>query len=1413
MGDSISVGNIEGVGVAIGVGARVEIYGDIHYYPIKLRAPLRNVFKPLIEDRTKLFGGRSAILAKIAKTMMTPQGVYQVITSPAGFGKTALIANLISRTPEAFAYHFFAPLYDRSSLSEEFFLRNVVEQMAQWHSYKEEPPDKLNDLRALYQQFIDEPLDRTQVLVLDGLDEVKDWKLSPYLSRRLPDNLHMIVTIRDVEQDWQAEYQFPSDQIEHMPLGGLDREGVAEVMRAVGENGAVFADTPHLLDKLITIAGYEAAPDLGADPFYVRFLAEDAAENQLSVDNLDDHPQGLNGYLDRWWQEVKQLAGDQPARDLFGTLAVAHGPIRRSDLEAVNPSLADDWAGDFFDEVLKKVRRMVMGDVEGGYALAHPRLRRYMRSPDRIRSIQTYQDRLTDYCADWRNNHSLYALSYHVSHLAEAERIDKLAILFDGEWIAAQWRSFHSYTNLVADLSRAANALLRQDPNGYSRIAAMCVARQTARELMLNFPTELLIAWIRLGETRQVLTSLQALGRAKGSAAETLAAIAGELLSIKRAGLAPAGQPDYADVSTDLLARAIEMLPVIGSASGQMKAMEAITNSLYADQGLREAQRNQLIGKAREFTNSLIDPTLRAVCFAMLASAWASSASDHEQAYGLVSQALQDAERLELAPDRALAVSYLLPTLQRLDSEEATDIFCKILADPKTLTDSSSLYKYPIALLLERWQPTETAGADLLIQLLKKISSHEGVKEEANFTYIKIWRLLCKLGQSEFVLESIDKAWKRSAVIGAEYVVDYTSELFSADPQRTRLWLKQAENFRDYAIYGIPINRERFVGALSYSWAVIGEWDSALERLAKVRSSERVGAIIKCLRLAGETLSANPEALLVTVRRLTALSVDVEPKDLARAHAVASQTLISSDTDAARTEASQAAGLCLASLPAGDTDALRSLLAIEQHESGDYNAAVATIQGMKRITAAIRTLLHLIHCCSQTDIEKITTYGRSLLASLQSAESKPLYNHALLDSMQVLTKLAKSAPAVAEQLDGYYLQGITSLRLDYKTSVSIYAGLAASRAQRRPSEATDMFLWLAEELKGRRAAGIDVNESAVRAIYTHLASSAHEIENSLSQLLDSLQALHSDYSRIEDRVELNVARCGVLTVIDCRQAQSELSDQISAIAELREAPPDALYISRIFGDYRGVRVGPRYRQTRLANTIGKGAVNLAHVCQDKAAAVLGDLMDAILTIDSANDLAQALADFFKNCGNGPAGFDAMLSDIFDRALDKAQMLSNDLALHVVRAAVSALCQLGNLEAAQTIIERIADVGRFSALENIRGIIKIARERLELGPLSAFEQEMVKLSDSELAYAVLHTIRIETASAECLQEFKRVLSDESEAFDRSMLLGEAIPASTALVTDLYGAKAIAELVKEIEDFDSYFLDAASRVGRG
>lgn len=107
-------------GVIVGGARDFDVYRGTRFIPIRLRAPLRAAFKPLIEDRTHIFAGRRQVFDRIMTFAARDEGGYLVITAPPGFGKTALVANLVAATPEAFAYHFFAPVYGAETLDEKF---------------------------------------------------------------------------------------------------------------------------------------------------------------------------------------------------------------------------------------------------------------------------------------------------------------------------------------------------------------------------------------------------------------------------------------------------------------------------------------------------------------------------------------------------------------------------------------------------------------------------------------------------------------------------------------------------------------------------------------------------------------------------------------------------------------------------------------------------------------------------------------------------------------------------------------------------------------------------------------------------------------------------------------------------------------------------------------------------------------------------------------------------------------------------------------------------------------------------------------------------------------------------------------------------------------------------------------------
>ena len=205
--------------------------------------------------------------------------------------------------------------------------------------YEDPLPDSTADLAALYQHLLSKPVPAPQTLIIDGLDEVTTWNIAPYLSRSLPANFHVIITVRDAEAGRSGDFGIPAKQTAFLDLRGLGRTELGDALSAIDGWAAAFATDDSLLDEVVRVAAYDTDAEVRADPTYVRFLLEDAASGALTPATLARQPRRWGDYLENWWNDLIRVADDQVARDFFGTMAAALGPLRRTDLEQISPSL------------------------------------------------------------------------------------------------------------------------------------------------------------------------------------------------------------------------------------------------------------------------------------------------------------------------------------------------------------------------------------------------------------------------------------------------------------------------------------------------------------------------------------------------------------------------------------------------------------------------------------------------------------------------------------------------------------------------------------------------------------------------------------------------------------------------------------------------------------------------------------------------------------------------------------------------------------------------------------------------------------------------------------------------------------------------------------------------------------------
>jgi ATP/maltotriose-dependent transcriptional regulator MalT len=141
-------------------------------------------------------------LSELDKFLTQTDKKYLTITAPAGFGKTALLANWIAMRQDKgyfIAYHFFQRDDITRSVSNAY--RNLLRQLHDYYessdkslpTNEDELRDKLRYLLENYEVREDKPL----VIVVDGLDEASpERSLSLFLPQPLPKGLYVIVSVR-----------------------------------------------------------------------------------------------------------------------------------------------------------------------------------------------------------------------------------------------------------------------------------------------------------------------------------------------------------------------------------------------------------------------------------------------------------------------------------------------------------------------------------------------------------------------------------------------------------------------------------------------------------------------------------------------------------------------------------------------------------------------------------------------------------------------------------------------------------------------------------------------------------------------------------------------------------------------------------------------------------------------------------------------------------------------------------------------------------------------------------------------------------------------------------------------------------------------------------------------------------------
>lgn len=382
----------------------------------------RRKFAWLLSEHVRRFGGREEHVARVKSFLDIPAERALLIQAPAGYGKTSLIAHILADTETPYAFHLFNRSFDADSVTERDFLASLVEQLMAWQGLREEVTERdMTWMKGQFSALLKGLPPRDHVAILDGLDEIgADWRIQPYVEQLLP-SVRILATARSGGIAATAMGFELSEAV--YELQGFDSDDIKSVLVSAGSRAAGHAANQAVIDEIARVAASEEPGSTGADPFVVRFLAEDIQSGNLDVRRLATEPSGLTPYLERWFAEISDAAGgDERPMWALGMLAVARAPLAAPDLARLLPPIAGRLVQPNLEQTLRPVRRFVSLIPGTGFQLVHARLARYLREH---MDTALVRDRLIADSLSWRSHFSDYALRWLLADLVEAERLDE----------------------------------------------------------------------------------------------------------------------------------------------------------------------------------------------------------------------------------------------------------------------------------------------------------------------------------------------------------------------------------------------------------------------------------------------------------------------------------------------------------------------------------------------------------------------------------------------------------------------------------------------------------------------------------------------------------------------------------------------------------------------------------------------------------------------------------------------------------------------------------------------------------------------------------------------------------------------------------------------------------------------------
>jgi hypothetical protein len=474
------------------------------------RLNYRREVESIVTFHAATFVGREAEQSRIIAFAAQETPGYLLIEANAGYGKTALMAQMIHRWQQGewegasprLAYFLIRAEGGRNT--PDAFLQAVNSQLLDLLGLPGGVPSDLPSLRTQFSQLwpravAEATAERPLLLLVDALDEMSGDGVT--VADLLPDGLgphvHVVVTSRpNPEARQHAALEHPLRRAELLSLHGFTEAEIRQLLldREVDAHRAAA-----LAPKLLRLTGGE--------PLFARFVAQDVAtKGGAALVELAARPPGdVEAYFRDQLGKLREAAGEADFTwAVLGFLTAGMGGLSARELAELTESPERKLKA-----AIEPIRRYLLpaGDR---LELMHLQLRKVLEEEIGKAELRQRRDALLGWCKahqdrGWPDETPDYVLAHAAAHFYEAGDKERVYALVDPRVMALKRARTGSHRAFATDVALAFDLAAAETPVRWVQLIRAALVGATLAELAAQLSAEVLGVMAQVGWEQEAL--------------------------------------------------------------------------------------------------------------------------------------------------------------------------------------------------------------------------------------------------------------------------------------------------------------------------------------------------------------------------------------------------------------------------------------------------------------------------------------------------------------------------------------------------------------------------------------------------------------------------------------------------------------------------------------------------------------------------------------------------------------------------------------------------------------------------------------------------------------------------------------------------------------------------------------------